>query len=239
MHPTHVSEQQENVPFVNVHSDGFYCLLPKSELEAFQRIKHPVAYSCGATIFLEGQPCQGIYILCSGRVKLYATSRDGQTLIFKIAKAGDVLGLSATVSATLNDASAEAGHNCELNFVRASDFLQFLKENVEARMHAALHLSTECQQAYRQFRSLMGSAPERIAQLILDWSVEDSGTVPELGITLSLTHEEIAQIIGTSRETVTRTLADFRKRRIAELHGSTLVVQNLAALQQIAAPELL
>jgi CRP/FNR family transcriptional regulator len=50
-----------------------------------------------------------------------------------------------------------------------------------------------------------------------------------------LTHDEIAQIVGASRETVTRTLADFRKRQIAELHGSTLVIQNMSTLQRIAA----
>jgi CRP/FNR family transcriptional regulator len=168
-------------------------------------------------------------------VKLSTTSRYGQTLIFRIAKPGDILGLPATMSATVHDASAEAGQPCELNFVKASDYLHFLNDTVEARMHAALHLSSECQQAYRQCRSLMGKATERIAQLILDWSLEEPGTVPAPGITFSLTHEEIAQIVGISRETVTRTLADFRKRRIAELHGSTLVIQDLTALREIAA----
>jgi len=49
-----------------------------------------------------------------------------------------------------------------------------------------------------------------------------------------LTHEEIGQIIGMSRETVTRTLADFRKQRIAELHGSNLLIQNMSAIQELA-----
>jgi CRP/FNR family transcriptional regulator len=54
------------------------------------------------------------------------------------------------------------------------------------------------------------------------------------GIKVALTHDEIGQIIGMSRETVTRTLANFRKQRIAELQGSTLLIQNLPAIQKLA-----
>ena len=102
-------------------------------------------------------------------------------------------------------------------------------------MQAAIHLSRECQQAYQHLRSfVMRSAPQRIARLILDWSHEDAGMSSTHGIKVALTHEEIGQIIGMSRETVTRTLADFRKRHIAELHGSTLLIQNSPALHELA-----
>jgi CRP/FNR family transcriptional regulator len=80
----------------------------------------------------------------------------------------------------------------------------------------------------------MRSAPQRIARLMLDWSHEEAGRGTATGIKVALTHEEIGQIIGMSRETVTRTLADFRKQRIAELHGSTLLIQNAPALQALA-----
>jgi CRP/FNR family transcriptional regulator, cyclic AMP receptor protein len=237
MHTSRGMEGSENISSRTPRSEGFYCVLPPSELEAFQRIRLPVEYPSGATLFMEGEQCQGIYILCSGRVKLFTTSRTGQTLILQIARPGDVLGLGATVSATTHDSSAEAGQLCRLNFIRGADFLHFLQGSAEARMHAALHLGNDCQHAYRQFRSLMGTAPERIAHLILDWSLEESGNAPEQEINISLTHEEIAQIVGTSRETVTRTLADFRRRRIAKFHGSMFVVQDLLALRQIASPD--
>ena len=217
-------------------SDGCFCHLPKLELEALERIKLPLDYPAGATLFLEGQPSRGIYILCRGRVKLTTTSREGQTIIFGIAKPGELLGLGATVSASTHNTSADTGQACQLNFVKASEFLQFLKGNPEARMHAAVHLSHDCQRAYQHLRSFVGSsAPERIARLMIEWSHEDIGMSAPLGVKVSLTHEEIAQIVGMSRETVTRTLAEFRKRHIAEIHGSTLLIQNMAALQRIAA----
>jgi CRP/FNR family transcriptional regulator len=229
-------ELVENCLDCNLCSEGFFCRLPKTEMEAFQKIKFTLAYPAGATLFVEGQTCRGIYILCKGRVKLSATSSQGQTLIFKIATPGEVIGLNATVSGTPYDTTAETGQACQLNFVKQAEFLKFLKEHGDACMHAAIHLSHECQQAYTQLRSfVMRSAPERIARLMLEWSLGGAEMATSHGIKVALTHDEIGQIIGMSRETVTRTLADFRKQRIAVLHGSTLLIQNMPALQQLAA----
>jgi len=227
-------ELVENCLDCNLCSAGFFCRLPKEEMEAFQKIKFTLAYPAGATLFVEGQACRGIYILCRGRVKLSATSSQGQTLIFKIAKPGEVLGLNATVSGSPHNTTAETGQACQLNFVKQADFLRFLTEHSGACMHAAIHLSRECQQAYQQLRSfVMRSAPERIARLMLEWSLGGEGTAATLGIKVALTHDEIGQIIGMSRETVTRTLADFRKHHIAVLHGSTLLIENMPALQNL------
>jgi len=236
MHSPYGMELVENCLDCNLCSEGFFCRLPKTEMEAFQKIKFTLAYPAGATLFVEGQTCRGIYILCKGRVKLSATSSQGQTLIFKIATPGEVIGLNATVSGTPYDMTAETGQACQLNFVKQAEFLKFLKEHGDACMHAAIHLSHECQQAYTQLRSfVMRSAPERIARLMLEWSLGGAEMATSHGIKVALTHDEIGQIIGMSRETVTRTLADFRKQRIAVLHGSTLLIQNMPALQQLAA----
>ena len=216
-------------------SEGFFCHLPKATMEAFQPLKFTVAYPAGATLFVEGQVCRGIYILCKGRVKLSGSSIEGQTLIFKIAKPGEVLGLNASVAGIPHEATAETGQPCQLNFVKRTDFLKFLTEHGDACMHAAIHLSRECQQAYHQLRSfVVTSAPERIARLMLEWSHDDFKVATAKGIKVALTHDEIGQIIGMSRETVTRTLANFRKQRIAELHGSTLMIQNMSAIQRLA-----
>ena len=228
-------ELVENCLACNICSEGFFCRLPKPDMEAFQKIKFTLAYPPGSILFTEGQPCRGIYILCRGRVKLSASSSQGQTIIFKVARPGEVLGLNAAVSGTPHEATSETGQACQLNFIKRDDFMKFLAQHNEASMQAAIHLSHECQQAYQQLRSfVMRSAPQRISRLMLDWSHEDAGTASARKIKVALTHEEIGQIIGMSRETVTRTLADFRKRRIAELHGSTLMIENTPALQELA-----
>ncbi|MGA7461995.1 MAG: Crp/Fnr family transcriptional regulator [Candidatus Korobacteraceae bacterium] len=204
-------------------------------METFQPLKFTLVHPPGATLFVEGQTCRGVYILCKGRVKLSITSSDGQTLILKVAQPGEVLGLNATVSAIPHDTSAETGQPCQLNFVQRDDFLKFLTQHGDACMHAAIQMSRECQQAYQQLRSFtMSTASQRVARLMLEWSHDDSGMVTAHGIEVALTHDEIGQIIGMSRETVTRTLATFRKQHIAELHGSTLLIQSMSAIHELA-----
>ena len=235
MHSPYGMELVEDCLSCKLCSEGFFCHLPKSVMEAFQPLKFTLAYPAGATLFVEGQVCRGIYILCKGRVKLSATSREGQTLILQVAQPGEVLGLNATVSGSPHDTTAETGQPCQLNFVKRDDFLKFLTEHGLACLHAATQLSRETQHAYQQLRSFVTtSAPGRIARLMLDWSHDDSGMVTAHGIRVALTHDEIGQIIGMSRETVTRTLTNFRKQRIAELHGSTLLIQNMPAIQKLA-----
>lgn len=235
MHSPYGMELVEDCLSCKLCSQGFFCHLPKSVMQAFQPLKFTVAYPAGATLFVEGQVCRGIYILCKGRVKLSATSREGQTLILQVAQPGEVLGLNATVSGIPHETTAETGQPCQLNFVKRDDFLKFLTEHGLAGMHAAIQLGRECQQAHQQLRSfVMRSAPERIARLMLEWSHDDSGMATAHGIKVALTHDEIGQIIGMSRETVTRTLANFRQQRIAELHGSTLLIQNMSAIQKLA-----
>lgn len=216
-------------------SKGFFCHLPKAVMEAFQPIKFTIGYPAGTTLFLEGQSCRGIYILCRGRVKQSVTSSDGHTLILKISQPGEVLGLNAAIAEVPYETTAETGQPCQVNFVKTVDFLKFLAEHGEASLHAAMQVGNDCQQAYQQLRSFtMSSSSQRMARLILEWSQEDSGIATSHGIKVALTHDEIAQIIGMSRETVTRTLASFRKQGIASLHGSTLLIQNMSVIHQLA-----
>jgi CRP/FNR family transcriptional regulator len=217
-----------------MRSDSFFCGLPTSALEAFNKLKFTAAYPQNSVLFVEGQMPRGIYLLCKGRVKMSATSSDGKTLILKIAQPGDLLGLHATVSGSPYEATAETGQPCQLNFVKRDDFLRFLQTHGDACLQAAQHLSKDCQSAYQQIRSLglSHSVPERLARLLLDWSI---GLNPkeDCKVRLSLTHDEISQIIGTSRETVTRVLAEFRKKRFAVLKGSTLTIHNKPALERL------
>jgi CRP/FNR family cyclic AMP-dependent transcriptional regulator len=227
-------ELSENCLTCKLRTDSFFCGLPKLALEAFNQIKFTSAFPAGAVLFVEGQMPRGIYMICKGRVKLSTTSADGKTLILKIAQAGEVLGLHATVSGTPYEITAETGQPCQLNFIKREDFSRFLQKHGDACLQAAQHLSRDCQSAYQQIRSLglSHSAPEKLARLLLEWSMA-SAEQRDIKVKLSLTHEEIAQIIGTSRETVTRVLADFRKRKMAVLKGSTLTINNRPALERL------
>ncbi len=235
MHSPYGTELVEDCLTCNLCLEGFFCHLPTPVREVFQRLKFTLAHPAGATLFVEGQACGGIYILCKGRVKLSTGSKDGQTLILKLAQPGEVLGLNATLSGIPHETTAETTQPCQLNFVKGSDFQRFLSEHGDACMNAAIHMSRECQQAYQQLRSLtMSSASQRLARLMLEWAQDDAAMATTGGIKVALTHEEIAQVIAMSRETVTRTLASFRKQNIAKLNASTLLIQNMAAIHKLA-----
>lgn len=220
-----------------MRTDKIFCDLPDSALQSFEQIKYATAYPKGAILFVEGQAPRGIFVLCKGRVKLSICSTDGKTLILKIAEAGEVLGLSASVSGNPYELTAETIDPCQINFVKREDFLRFLKEHPEACMRVAEQLSEKYNTACREIRSLglSHSAAEKLAKLLLEWTAKNGeGAKQEPRIKLALTHEEIAQMIGTSRETVTRLFAEMKKRQIVQAKGSTLVIRNKVALKALA-----
>lgn len=220
-----------------MRTDRVFCDLPDSALRAFEKIKYATAYPQGAILFVEGQTPRGIFMLCRGSVKLSINSPNGRTMIVKLAEPGEVLGLSATISGKPYEVTAETIDPCQINFVKREDFLHFLKDDVEACFKVAEQLGDKYYNACKEVRSLglSHSAVEKLATLLLEWSAKNGEcSKPEPRLKLRLTHEEIAQMIGTSRETVTRLFAELRKRQIVQTKGSTLLIRNPAALRDIA-----
>ena len=207
--------------------------LGAASLAELDRIAHATAYPEGAVICVEGQSARGIYVLCQGRVKLTTAGRDGKTLIMRIAQPGEILGLQSMITGRPYELTVETLQASQVAFIGRSDFLRFIKEHPDACLHVTQQLSKECQDAYEMVRSigLSHSVSEKLARLLLQWSDEGQVTDGAIRLKISLTHEELAQLIGTSRETVTRTLGELKKQRVLELTGSTLLIRNRAALQ--------
>src|SRR5258705_7875310 len=225
----------ENCVICKLRHSGFFCDLPKQTGADLDKIKHSSVFPQGAVLFVEGQSPRGVYIICSGRVKLTTTSRDGKTLILRIAEPGEVLGLHATVSGRPYELTGETLQPCQLDFIRREDFLRFLQQHADACLNAAEHLSKNCQSAYEMIRSLglSHSVSEKLARLLLEWSSDGDVTKEGIRIKVALTHEEIGQLIGTSRETVTRVLGEFREKHLAQLRGSTLMILNKPVLERM------
>jgi len=220
-----------------LRADRIFCDLPPSALQTFENIKYATAYPQGAVLFVEGQMPRGIFVLCKGSVKLSINSPSGRTMIVKLAEPGEVLGLSATISGKPYEVTAETVDPCQINFVKRDDFLRFLKEDVEACFKVAEQLSEKYHNACKEAGALglSHSAAEKLAKLLLEWSSKNGEAAkPEPRLRIRLTHEEIAQMIGTSRETVTRLFAELKKRQIVQSKGSTLVIRNTTALRELA-----
>jgi len=184
-------------------------------------------------LFVEGQKPRGVYVLCTGKVKLSASSRDGKVLILKMAVPGEMLGLSAVISGADYELTAETAMPCQVNYVARKPLLSMLQRHGEAGLRSAQALSREFQAAYRDIhdRILARSSAGKLAKLLLSWTPPTGNGSKEIRVSSGLTHEEMAQMIGASRETVTRLLSDLKKKQLIRPEGSTLVIRNRMALE--------
>ncbi len=217
--------------------DHWFCGLSPDGLRILEATRHPSTYPPDAVLFAEGQAARGAFVLCSGQVKLFTTSREGKVFIIRIAIAGEVLGLSATVTGQNHALTAETSGPCHVNFLERDALLSAMQTHPEFGMRACVTLSREFQDAYRDIHDLVlaPSSSVKLARLLLSWTGKLDKTVdgPEIRVPSSLTHEEMAQMIGSSRETVTRLLGDLKKRDFIRLEGSTLVIRDRTALEAL------
>jgi CRP/FNR family cyclic AMP-dependent transcriptional regulator len=215
--------------------DRLFCNLPPAAVQALSAITSPAAYPKTAMLFVEGQSPRGVFILCGGRVKLSTSSADGKSLIVRIADPGEVLGLPATITGKPYELTAEVIEPTQANFIARGDFLAFLRQHGEAALRVAQQLGETYHSAIAEMRNigLSHSVGEKLARFLLDLSESHDNGKGEVKVTLTLTHEEIAQTIGASRETVTRLFGEFKRKQLMQVKGSTLIIKNKAGLESV------
>ncbi len=218
-----------------VREEHLFCNLPALALQKLNEIKSTAVYPKGAVLFIEGQQPRGVFVLCTGKVKLSTSSSEGKTVITKISDAGDVLGLNATISNHSYEVTAEMIEPGQANFIPRDALLRFLREHGEVSLRVAQQLSSNYYTAYEEIRMLgLTSSPgEKFAKLLLSWYLEKEQVNGQAQIKLTLTHEEIAEMIGTTRETVSRLFSEFKKKRLLEAKGSTLILRSKLALEKM------
>jgi len=228
----------ENCMTCKLRREQWFCGVSREGLKLRDGVSHLTTYPGGALLFVEGQVPRGAYVLCSGRAKLSTTSRDGKVLILKYAEAGEVLGLSAVLSGQPLELTAETAGPCQVNFIEREALIQRIEESGELGLHSSQALSRELQSADQDIHDLVArSSASKLAKLLLSRKAyrEKVGELNQISIRRSPTHEEMAQMIGSSRETVTRLIADLKKKKVIRREGSTLVICNRTALEAMAA----
>jgi len=215
---------------------AYFCGLPESALQSLSQVSHKSILPAGAILFVEGQSPRGMFILCSGKVNLSTTSREGKILILKTAMPGEALGLSAAISGMGYETTAETATPCRLNYLDRKHFLELMQSHSEVGMHTAQCLSRDFHSAYRDIHDLVltRSSAGKLARLLLSHSPTLGVEAAETHIHSPMTHEEMAQRIGASRETVTRLLGNLRKKQLIRLDGPTLVIRDRVGLEALA-----
>ncbi|HKH98031.1 MAG TPA: Crp/Fnr family transcriptional regulator [Candidatus Sulfotelmatobacter sp.] len=218
-----------------VRGEHLFCNLSLTAAQRLNEVKSTAVYPKGAMLFIEGQQPRGVFVLCTGRVKLSTTSREGKTIITKISEPGDVLGLNAVISSRPYEVTAETMEPGQANFIPRDCLLQLLKDFPEVAVRVAQQLSRNYYTAYEEIRTLglAASPSEKFAKLLLTWSSKTPQADGGAQLKLTMTHEEIGEIIGTTRETVSRLFSEFRKKQLFQMKGATLVIRSLPALEKI------
>jgi len=227
----------ENCLTCPLYKDRLFCNLAPKALAGLDAISSLATYPKGAILFVEGQDPRGVFVICNGRVKLFASSAGGKSLILRIVDPGEVIGLPGTISGKPYEATAEAQEPIQANFIPRKPFLEFLRTHGEVALRVAETLSDIYYATYREVRylGLSGSVEKKLACFLLDFAAQHASDNGQTRAVLTLTHEEIAEIIGSSRETVTRLFADFRRKGLVQVHGSTLVIVDKTGLHELLA----
>jgi len=213
-----------------------FCNLPEPALSEFNEMGHLTLYPANATLMTEGQVPRGVYITCSGRSKLSVEARDGKTIILKIAGDRQILGLSAVIAGGPSLITVTTIELSQIKFIQRESFLRLIEGDSHAALACAALLANEITASFDDVHDLLlaRSSTEKLARLLLSW-VSGEPRNRDLRVPTEFTHEEISQMIGSSRETVTRLLSDMKRKDLIRLDGATLVIPSRIALQAIAA----
>jgi CRP/FNR family transcriptional regulator, cyclic AMP receptor protein len=220
----------------NLKQNGFLCHLTPAAAKEFESIKLSSPHPTGSVLFMENEPARGVFLICSGKVKLSVSSKCGKTLILQMAKPGELIGLSASMSGVPYEVTAEVLYPSQVVFIRREDFLRFIHRFPEAYEAVIRQLNLQYGRACEQLRTigLSTTAHEKLARLFLHWSSDDKQAKEANQIRVPLTHEQIAACLGSTRETVTRTLSDFKHKHLITLRGATVMIPDRSALMAIS-----
>jgi CRP-like cAMP-binding protein len=184
----------------------------------------------GKVLFAEGEPPRGIFILRTGRAAVSISSSEGRVVTLRIVQAGEVLGLNSVLRNAPYNTTIKTIESCRTEFIPRKELIDLMERSQPAAQAIAQLLSREVAELSDRARLLLlpQTANARLAKLLLEWSEH----APQ--ITKFFTHEEIAHMICSSRETVTRLLASLNKRRIIRVTSDSILISDRTALQKIA-----
>ena len=190
----------------------------------------------GEVLFTEGEPAQGVYILLTGRATVSISSRGGKIVILRVAQSGEVLGLNSTLRNCTYDVTVKTLEPCRSHFIGRSELRALMERCPRCTQAVLMTLSDELTEIANRTRSLFLSQTSnaRLAKLLLEWgsnAISNGSSI--VRIPKCFTQEEIAQMIGSSRETVTRLLTNLSKRHIIEITVDSILIRDWRALEGV------
>lgn len=211
--------------------------LEQPHLQALAEKMAERSYQKGEVLFFEGEPGDSLYIVNAGTVKVYRVAEDGREKTLALLGAGEFFGEMALLDEGPRSAIAEALESTTLYLLHRSDFLKTLTENPSIALQIIRVLSRRIRQTNAQvtdivFRDVRGRVASTLADLC---TRHGASTAAGVRIDLKLTHQELANLVGTARETVSRILAELQDAHCLTVDGRHLVLKDMKKLEEYAA----
>lgn len=191
----------------------------------------------GKVLFAEGEPARGVYILRTGRAAVSISSSEGRNVIVRLTQTGDVLGLNSVLRNSFYDTTVKTLEPCSTEFIPRSELMELMEKSETAARAILKILSHELSEVMDRARSLLlpQTASAKLATLLFEWCNGDGcDRDGKVRIDRFFTHEEIAQMICSSRETVTRLLASMSRQNIIQITSDSILIRDYAALERMA-----
>jgi CRP/FNR family cyclic AMP-dependent transcriptional regulator len=197
---------------------------PDDSLRLLATLVTRKSVSRGTTVMVAGDPTDSLYIVISGRLKVMMSDAEGKEVILAILGSGEFFGEMGLIDDAPRSASVVAIEPCELLCVTKRDFKRCLAENFEMSMAVMRGLVKRLREADRKINSLaLLDVYGRVARLLIDMSEEVDGNKV---VTKRLPKQDIAKMIGASREMVSRVMKDLQLGGFIEMRGSTILLRE-------------
>lgn len=203
------------------------------ELDSIMFIKD---FDAGDTLFLEREPPKRVFVVISGDVRLSMEHLCGRRLTFQVARQGAVLGMGSALFNSRCDWSAEVLHSARVGVIAREEFVRFAARHPEVYRMASVELIQTVRAACSALRiiGLNSCIRKRVALQLLEWGDRGSKDGDQTQFRMALTHEQIAEFIGSARESVTRALITFKHLGLIDIHGSMVRIPSTTALRKYA-----
>lgn len=199
-------------------------------------VSTPRILAPGEALFRQGENSERLFVICGGYLKLTTCSSQGKTMILRVAGPGSILGLHAAMSDRPYEVTAETLQETRVRILSKTEFLGFLRRHREAQVRVVQCICQEYRYALQDACriALTDTVAARLARLLTELAQQiGEWKDDEYRIPLLLTHEELASMTCTTRETVTRTLGQFKKEGILSIRDSVLTVHMPERLQAL------
>lgn len=212
----------------------YFAGLAQRELDQVRGLVHAKTLEKGEIVFLEGEPCRGVYFVRSGRIKIYKTSAEGREQVLRIMKRGDSFNEVPVFDRGVNPASAEAVEHSVVLYVRAEDMSGIVRAYPAVADNVLRHFAGMLRHLTGLVEDLsFRHVTSRLAKALLHQvATPSAGTLREGGQP-RVTQQELAAMVGTAREVVGRSLRAMESRGALRIEGHRIVIVDRAKLEEM------